>query len=342
VLHSYLYVPADRPDLMEKAVRGAAHAVILDLEDGVAPTMRVEAHTQAEQILATRRGIDAPPVLVRVHPDHLERGLEVADRGHAAAVYLPKADLVSVARCAALAEQIEQRRSDDDPTASVGRRPLPIVALIESARGLLDAPSLAAQARVIGLALGESDLYAELGLAPDLSDDERRSIRLQVVVASAAAGLRGPTAPASTDYQDLDRYRESCVALRRIGFAARSAVHPAQVAVINEVFAPDEDEVHRARQLVDAFEAATAAGRGVIVGEDGRMIDEAVVRSARRLLDCGTRRLQRPQQSSEHLRRQHGHVVVLVEDHVRPTLAFAATSCVRARVAVGRAVAEHQ
>ncbi len=143
---------------------------------------------------------------------------------------------------------------------------------------------VAASPWVEGLALGESDLLADLGCAPDLDADERRPLRMAMVVASAAAGRRGPTAPASTDYRDLDGFRDSCRTLRRLGYAARSAVHPAQVPVINEEFAPTADEVARARALIDEFDAAIAAGRGVVVGTDGTMIDEAVVRSARRLL----------------------------------------------------------
>jgi len=281
VLLSYLYVPGDRPDLMAKAVAGDADAVILDLEDGVAPSARVEAGARvAEMLTRWGRGSAEPgprvPIAVRVHPDHLDEHLQMAVRG-AAMVYLPKADMDSVIRCADLLDEIEQCMGLDEQ--------MPLVALVESAQGLLDAARVARHERVDGLALGEADLCAELGIDPSADDVVRQALRLPLVIASAAAGRRGPTGPASTDYTDLEEYRRSCRELRRLGFVARSAVHPAQVPIINEEFSPDPAAIAHARELVTTFDAATAAGHGVIVGADGRMIDAAVVRSARRLVE---------------------------------------------------------
>ena len=271
VLHSYLYAPGDRPDLMAKAVAGEAHAVILDLEDGVAPGAADAARLATRNFLSglTERTV---ALAVRVHPGRLAHDLELAVTGGVDLVYLPKADVASVTASSAMLDDLGHSSSR-------------IVALIETAQGLLDAPRVAAMHRVVALALGEADLFAELGLDPGLTDGDRAAIRLQLVIASAAAGLRGPTAPASTDFRDLDRFRQSCTTLRRTGFVARSAVHPAQVPIINEVFAPSNDELDQARRIVADFDAALADGRGITVGEDGTMLDEAVVRSARRLLD---------------------------------------------------------
>jgi citrate lyase subunit beta/citryl-CoA lyase len=129
------------------------------------------------------------------------------------------------------------------------------------------------------LALGEADLCADLRVVP--TDDVMRPLRMQAVVASAAAGIDQPTAPVSTDFEDLDALRTSTIALRDAGFGARAAIHPAQVAVINEVFTPTDNEVAVARDVLARFEAASG---GVTVDADGRMLDEAVVRSARRVL----------------------------------------------------------
>jgi citrate lyase subunit beta/citryl-CoA lyase len=101
---------------------------------------------------------------------------------------------------------------------------------------------------------------------------------MQIVVASAAAGIDPPTGPVSTDFRDLDAYRAGTQALKRMGFGSRSAIHPAQVEIVNEVFTPSADELARARRLV---ELSDAAGGGVCVDDEGRMVDEAVVRSAR-------------------------------------------------------------
>jgi citrate lyase subunit beta/citryl-CoA lyase len=106
-------------------------------------------------------------------------------------------------------------------------------------------------------------------------------VRMQIVLASAAAGLEPPIGPVSTDFTDLDALRESTWTLKRMGFGARAAIHPAQVGVINEMFTPTSEEVEEARRLLARFEAG---GRGATTDDDGRMIDEAFVRSARRIL----------------------------------------------------------
>ncbi|MBA8956891.1 hypothetical protein ACFQU9_14080 [Actinomadura namibiensis] len=108
--------------------------------------------------------------------------------------------------------------------------------------------------------------------------------RSQVVLASAAARVRPPIAPVSTDFRDLEALRTSTLALRRLGFRGRACIHPAQLPVVNEVFTPSPQEIARARDLVARHDAAMAEGSGVCLDERGRLVDEAVVRSARRLL----------------------------------------------------------
>lgn len=274
-LRSYLYVPGDRPDLMDKALAGNAHAIILDLEDGVAPAKKSAARVHVVAALDGRRA-GAKPVVVRVDPSALELDLEVAVAGRADGIVLAKSTSATLAEAASLLTKLE-------PAGEVD--PLRVTALVESARGLLDAADLAHHDRVEGLAIGEADLCAELGLGPDADGNELAPYRATIVVASAAAGLRRPTGPAGTDFRDLVEYGVSCALLRRQGFGGRSAVHPAQVATINEVFSPTAAELDRARAVVAAFDAGVAGGRGVQVGDDGSMLDEAVVRSARRLLD---------------------------------------------------------
>jgi len=109
-------------------------------------------------------------------------------------------------------------------------------------------------------------------------------LRLQLVVASAAAGIAAPVGPTSTDFRDLDALRASTRALLRLGFRGRTAIHPAQVPVINEVFSPSPEEIEAARRLVTAYEDAERQGRGVLTDDHGRMVDVAVVRSARDVL----------------------------------------------------------
>lgn len=284
---SYLYVPGDRPDRLAKAAAGAmsaggADALIADLEDGVAASAKDAARAAVAGFLldlSDRSGAGErprpPEVLVRVNNDgRLGDDLSAVVAAGGSAVYLPKADAASLRAVDLLLADLEGDR----------RGSTAVVALVESARGVLDAEELAAHPRVRNLAIGEADLTAELGIDPSPDGRELWPVRSALVVASAAAGIDAPTGPVSTDFSDLDALRESTTALRRAGFGARSAIHPAQLPVINDVFTPTEEEVAAARRLVELFEASVARGDGACVDDRGRMVDEAVVRSARRVL----------------------------------------------------------
>jgi citrate lyase subunit beta/citryl-CoA lyase len=168
--------------------------------------------------------------------------------------------------------------------ASLAEASIRIVALLESAAGVLSARAIAEQPRVRQLGLGELDLCAEVGIEPSADERELLPIRVQVVLASAAAGLAPPIGPLSTDFRDLDALRTSTAALRRVGFGSRWAIHPAQVPIINQAFLPTPEQLEAARGLVERYDGALDQGVGVCVDEDGQMVDEAVVRAARRTL----------------------------------------------------------
>ncbi|MFI5429814.1 aldolase/citrate lyase family protein [Aeromicrobium sp. UC242_57] len=146
---------------------------------------------------------------------------------------------------------------------------------------MLRAAEIAAAPRVHRLQVGEADLRADLGVT--LGPDERELlwVRSQIVVTSAAAGIAPPIAPVSTDFRDLDALRASTEALARLGFVGRACIHPAQVAVVNDVFTPSAEAIAEAEEVLAAL---AAAGSGVAVDSRGRMLDEAVARQARRVL----------------------------------------------------------
>ena len=262
---SWLYVPGDRPDMLAKAAERGADALILDLEDGVAPAGKLEARKTVAAWLRDRGGGPAPEAWVRVNPDEPE-DVRAAFGPGLRGLVLPKVS------------------SPDDIArvrAQVRDADVPIVALIETAAGLLNAPAIATTPPVARLAIGEVDLAAELGLDPSPDGRELDPLRLQLVVASAAAGLEPPVAPVSRDFSDLEGLRDETERLRRLGFVGRAAIHPAQVAVINEVFTPTAEELDAARRLLARH---TEAGGGVTLDDAGLMVDEAVVRTARRKL----------------------------------------------------------
>lgn len=257
-MRSYLYVPGDQPEKLAKAASSAADALIVDLEDAVAPKDKDAARST---VVGWLRDQGHPQVWIRVNADPTDDASALSG--------LPFAGVV-----------IPKIRSASDVDASAALFPsMPICALIETAAAVLDARAIASHPRVVRLAIGEADLSAELG-ADATDDDAMRTARGLVVLASAAAGIEQPTAPVSTDFRDMDSLHRSTEALKRMGFGSRAAIHPAQLPVINDVFTPSGDEVARARTLLERFD-----GAGVGVADDGTMVDEAVLRAARAVLD---------------------------------------------------------
>ncbi len=157
--------------------------------------------------------------------------------------------------------------------------------LVESALGVERALDLAmAHPAVASIGLGEADLRADLGVS---SEEGLLWSRSRIVTAAAAAGLDSPSMSVYADVRDLDGLRASCERGRLLGFVGRTAIHPAQLAVIQDVFAPSEDELRSARDVVAAAAAGVEAGVGAMALPDGRFVDEAVVRQARRVLRRG-------------------------------------------------------
>ena len=262
---SYLYVPGNRPDMMAKAASRGADALILDLEDAVPGGAKDDARRDVAAFLEDRPG--GPEIWVRLNSGELlEQDVK------AIAIHPP--DGVSLAKVSS---------PDDIARLDVllGDTGVAVIPLIETAAAVLEAAAIARAPRVVRLAVGEADLAAELGMTPSDDAREMAPMRAQVVLASAAARLDPPVGSISTDFTDVEAFRRSTDALRRMGFGARAAIHPAQVAIVNEVFTPSAEAIAAARDLLARFDAT---GGGVFVDEQGRMVDEAVVRAARRTL----------------------------------------------------------
>ncbi|HUY50278.1 MAG TPA: CoA ester lyase [Streptosporangiaceae bacterium] len=278
---SWLYVPGDRSDFLESATTRGADALIVDLEDSVLPADKEAARATVAAWLPDRPP-PAAELWLRLNAGSAEADLQLLTAGVAGTV-VPKAD-------PELLGQVDEILASRERLLGLPAGRFAVVPLIETARGLLSAARLASMRRVAHLGIGEADLCAELRLRPSAGCAELTSLRLRVVVASAAAGIGAPIAPTSTDFRDLQALRVSTQALLRAGFRARTAIHPAQVPVINEVFSPSAEEIAEARLLVDAFQQSSA---GVITDASGRMVDVAVIRSARELLGRAGRGAQR-------------------------------------------------
>jgi citrate lyase beta subunit len=160
----------------------------------------------------------------------------------------------------------------------------PVIAIVETAAGVRAAFETASHPRVAALILGAVDLGAELGLEPSAARTEILYARQKVVVDSAAAGIRAPFDVVHLDVHDTAGLEEECRAGRAMGFRGKACIHPAQVPVVNRVFAPSLAEVEWARGVVEAWDREAAGGRGVFA-LNGEMIDLPVVERARRVLE---------------------------------------------------------
>lgn len=266
---SYLYVPGDRPEHLAKALTRGADALIVDLEDAVAPGAKAEASELAGRWLGEQPAA-AADLWVRVDPEFMDHHIAITMAAHVRGVVVPKAAPDVLARADELLAAQERRRGAPPGTFRV-------IPLIETARGLMACAAIAEAPRVARLGIGEADLAADLRLRLTDARAEMWLPRMQVVIASAAAGIGAPIGPVSADFQDLPELRRSTQVLADLGFRARTAIHPGQVAVINEVFTPTAEETRAARELISSFEAA---GGGPLTDARGRMVDRALVRGA--------------------------------------------------------------
>ncbi|MEO6020364.1 MAG: aldolase/citrate lyase family protein [Knoellia sp.] len=278
---SWLYVPGDVPTMLEKAPQRGAHALIVDLEDAVSPAAKPEARRVvaswlAEQPSATESTVQ---LWVRLNPMPMaEEDLE--------AVIGPALTGVILAKTASVQElaDLDRRLTELEAARGLPDGAVGVIPLVETASAFLQLAELAGAPRVVRLQMGEADFAADLGLAPAQDEREWDPMRAQVVLVSAAAGIEPPIGPVSTNFRDLEALRRSTRALARRGYLGRACIHPTQVAVVHEVFTPSQDEVQAATDVVEALETSLAQGSGVALDSDGRMIDLAVVRQARRVL----------------------------------------------------------
>ena len=281
VARSHLYVPGDKPEVLAKALGRGADALIVDLEDAVAPGSKDAARTVVAEWLSGLPAAADNPVQVWIRINSGEMGhtdvravLSPAVTGVVAAKTESAEELVALhAVLTAMEDKLEL------PAGSIG-----VVPLLESANAVLNALSIAKAPRVQRLQVGEADLRADIGVELGADGRELLYVRSQVVLISAAAGIDPPVGPVDTNFRDTEALAESTRAVKRMGYVGRACIHPTQAAIVNEVFTPTADEVAAAKDLIARFDAAMAAGEGVCLDAQGRMVDEAVVRQARRTL----------------------------------------------------------
>lgn len=272
---SFLFVPANRPERFAKALSSGADAVIIDLEDAVAPTEKLGARQQLATAFGGFTSSDRARLVVRVNASGtpwFEEDLKFLQSLVAQglrAVMLPKAE------SAVVLEQLAQ---------SLGSS-CALFPLVESLAGLDAVDALANAPQVLRLAFGNLDFQADLGLACAADEAELLPVRLALVMAARRAGLAPAIDGVTANIKDEIRLQRDVARSRRGGFGAKLCIHPAQVASVNAAFAPSAAELEWARRVLAAFEAA---GGGVF-SLDGRMVDAPVLRLAQRTLAQGRR-----------------------------------------------------
>jgi len=271
---SVLYMPAANERALEKAKTIPADAIIFDLEDAVAPDAKEGARANAaaaagsgeygnRELTIRCNGLDTP---------WGADDLRAAATSGAAAVVIPKVG--SVAYLDEVSAVLD---------AAGAPAPLAIWAMVETPSAILDARTIAAHPRVTVLVMGTNDLAREIRSM--LGAPGRHPLVPHLATALLAAREAGKVIldGVFNDVKDLDAFRAECVQGFEMGFDGKTLIHPGQVDVCNDVWAPSEDDVEYARRVIAAFDEAQAAGKGVVT-VDGRMIENLHVANAQRVL----------------------------------------------------------
>ncbi|TSD85883.1 CoA ester lyase [Mycobacterium sp. KBS0706] len=273
-LRSLLYVPADRERFVAGAAGRGADAVILDLEDGVAEAAKPAARA-ALAAAVPQAGAAGACIFVRINSRlaHAAADVEAAVRAGADGLFVPKTDDPQWPRL--IAERAGEVERETGRPEGWTR----LVPMIETLAGLDRRAAIAAATpRNLALVCGGEDLSAEIGAEP--AAEVMRLAKLQILMAARAAGLAAFGLMGSlAGIDDLDALRRAAEEAARQGFEGASCIHPAQVAVLNRAFTPDEAALEHARRVV----AALQPGQGT-AKVDGRMVDAPVVARARRVL----------------------------------------------------------
>jgi len=277
---SRLYLPGNEPKFMPNAALHAADGLILDLEDSVAPPVKDEARLLVRNALLALsfRGCER---MVRINQG--ARGLEdlryVVPHG-VEMILIPKCESAN-----------EVRRVDETASAlakEAGREPPLLMPIVESGRGALRAEEIAAASpRVAALTIGLEDFTADLGAVKSTGGEETFWARSRVVAAARAADAQ-PIDSVFSDVADMEGLLAWGRRSRALGFVGMGCIHPRQIRVIHQAFAPTAEEIERAARIVEAFEEAKRAGHGV-VSLGSKMIDAPVVKRAQEIMRAAER-----------------------------------------------------
>ncbi len=275
---SLLFVPGAEPRKLERAREAAADALLLDLEDSVAPDRKADARALVAE--AMRRGaFGAAEVGVRVNAretPYFEADLEAVIGAGGRLLLIPKAESVEgIVAVAGVLPAVEP--------------PVRLLLLVESPRGIARANEIAAASpKIDGLCFGHADFSLEMGLAEaNASSGIAYHARCRLVIAAKAGGVAAIDSVYAS-VRDEAAFREDAELGLRLGFDGKLCIHPRQAEIVNQVYTPTRERIDRALRVLEAWDEAEKDGRGVFA-LDGKMVDAPLVAVERRILERARR-----------------------------------------------------
>ena len=289
LLRSWMFVPGDRQKMIDKSMGLPVDAILMDIEDGVAPEAKETARRQIaaslDQVAARKKenpSIRTPARYVRINAvghERMHADLEHVIRPALEGLAVPKTETVEQVKI------VERILDDREPKMGMPAGSVRLLIALESPKGLFNAYAIATSSpRVIGLLFGAEDYSRELNL-PLRREGEATDLiyaRSAVVNAAAAAHIQAVDG-VWPNFQDVDGLRKFAQQSRRLGFSAMSLIHPSQIDDVNAAFTPTAEEIDYCRRVVQAFDDAQARGEGAIAF-GGQLLDKAIVDRARQTL----------------------------------------------------------
>jgi citrate lyase subunit beta / citryl-CoA lyase len=278
---SRLYIPGNTPSMMINAGLHSADGIILDLEDSVAPGKKDEARLLVRNALR-QIGFNGAERMVRINQG--DQGLADLDY-----VIPHNVNLILLPKCES-AQQVINVESKIQKILSKSKiaNPVYIMPIIESAIGVENSLAISKSSeKVVALAIGLEDYTADLGVPRTAEGNESFYARTRIIVAAKAAGIQ-PIDSVFSDVADMEALRQNILKSKALGFEGMGCIHPRQVPVINEGFAPDENEIEKSKMIVSAYEDALSNGLGV-VALGSKMIDAPVVARAMKTIELAIR-----------------------------------------------------
>ena len=289
LIRSWMFVPGDRQRMLDKSMGLPVDAMLMDIEDGVAPDAKDAARRQIagslDQVTAQKKenpSLRTPARYVRINAvghERMHADLEHVIRPALEGLALPKTETVEQVKI------VEKILDEREPKMGMPRGSVRLLVALESPRGLFNAYAIAScSPRVIGLLFGAEDYSRELNL-PLRREGEATDLiyaRSAVVNAAAAAHVQSVDG-VWPNFQDIEGLKKFSRQSRRLGFSGMSLIHPAQIEEVNAAFTPAADEIDYCRRVVQSFDEAQSRGEGAIAF-GGQLLDKAIVDRARQTL----------------------------------------------------------